>query len=943
MGDQNGKCSSAGFDNDFITEIKDDLDLLEPDLLAMEKEGSRVGADLINHAFRAIHSIKGGAGFCGLRDLGAISHSMENVLMRIRDGRLDITSEIVDALLAGLDRMKLMISNLGTGTPVEFLREKQILDGIVVEGASPVRQPSFSDLPEQSGTGKTKPPVSPPGTICPDSASLDSAGNLSFRGRSFKVEQEQLERAAREGKFVYVLVIEAKKDIAAKGRNVRALHDDLVSTGEILYADPDLSDMGSGDAAAGDSFFAIVLATILDTEFLAEVIEILPEQILRLDPPPLGKVVASPLSPPLDARPGPIDSVASQASEREAIPVPVREDSTSKPPRDTGEEAHRPEIKKPGETIRVSVDLISRLMNLAGELVLGRNQLKPLIEGYAREDTGVNSVMQNLNLVTTEIQEDIMQLRMQPVSILLGRFNRMVRDMARILSKEVELVVQGGEVELDRTVLEGLANPFTHLIRNCVDHGIETPQERKALGKPGTGTITIRAFHQSGHVHIIIEDDGRGMAPDRIVRAALDKGIISAAKADGMTDKEKIGLIFLPGFSTADVVTDISGRGVGMDVVKTNIEQLRGVIDIESEPGKGTRVQIIIPLTLAIVSALILGTGQFRFAIPQINVSEVVFLKPGDLQNSVESINRSDVMRFRGSLLPVVRLRTLLGMETLFEDSASGAIKTERRHTIADRRNSKAEPEGQDLRARKNDRRKTDWGAVYVVVLKVGNNRFGLCVEDLYDMEEIVVKPLSHFVRDCRCFSGATILGDGKVIMILDAVGMAAFAGLRFDAVNAEAERRKAREMEARATEVQARNVIIFSSARDEFFALPLSRIARLESIRIGDIHRIGSKRFMKYNDSTLSLVKLEDMLPVSPCVMDDPELHVIIPKGISMQSGLVVHKIIDTMEIARALTRDATSPEGVEGKAFIDGRLVQFLDLDRLAVLMQNQLTVTT
>jgi two-component system chemotaxis sensor kinase CheA len=760
-----------------------------------------------------------------------------------------------------------------------------------------------------------------------------------------------------EGKYLYAVRLDWNRDILEPGREVSQVLSDLSSTGELLFSDLDAS--GKDVAGSGEEV-CLVVATILDTEFLAEVLEVSQDQILRIDLSPMAQSGpgegsgAAPCGDPPECMPAcdrqggtpSVDGHGDVRPEPENDPgngdpeVPAAGVNGVAPEALNREGGAARQARKTAETIRVSVDLISRLMNLAGELVLGRNQLRPLIEAHAGEDPAVTGIMQNLNLVTTEIQEDIMQLRMQPVSTLLGRFNRMVRDLAKALSKSAELVIHGAEVELDKTVLEGLANPFTHLIRNCVDHGLETPEERRSAGKPETGTIVIRAYHQSGNVHIVIEDDGRGMHPDRILEKALERGILTQAQAEGMTDREKINLIFVPGFSTSEKVTDISGRGVGMDVVKTNIGQLRGVIDVESVPGGGTKVMIIIPLTLAIVSALIVGTGGFRFAIPQVNVSEVVFLKPGDLRSSVETVSRSEVMRFRGSLLPVVRLRTLLDMEILIEDPETGLPQPERRNSIADRRARRKNPEERELRTRSGDRRRSVWDAVYVVVLKVGNNRFGLCVEELHDMEEIVVKPLSWFIRDCRCFSGATILGDGKVIMILDAPGIADYAGLRFDAVNAEVQRRRTGEGDGGLPEESGvRNVIVFSSAPDEFFALPLERMARLEAVGPEAIHRIGGKRFMNHNGASLSLLGLEELLPVSPCGGDGKDLHVIIPRGMTQPLGLVVGRIIDTLTFSGALARDSGCPVGVEGKVFIDGRLVQFLDLDRLLPLIAKEM----
>lgn len=941
MADSSGDMTMENFNDEFISEIREDLELLEPDLLAMEKQGSEVGAELINHAFRAIHSIKGGAGFCGLKDLGALSHSMENVLMRIRDGRLKISSAIVDALLSGFDRMRLMVDSLNSGETIDFENEKNALQAIIDPGCEVADKPAVAAPPVESdpdtGAGE-------PGPESPDSSdghySVITPEDSIFQGKMFVIECDRIDEAAASGKFLYLVSVDPEKDLRKKGRGVSDIVDDISSTGEILFSE--LSDQDEPPGKDG-SFpgRCVIIASILDTAFVTEVLEIPGSQLIQFEAPDAGSSDPCPI-------------IHYQTVDRKETETPVGDPHGGEPVKQQVPSANPPlqdavkrqgsaaVLKKPGETIRVNVELINRLMNLAGELVLSRNQLRPLLESHAQGNATINSVMQNLNLVTSEIQEDIMQIRMQPINNLLTRFERIVRDMARQLDRQVDFIIEGGDVELDRTVLEGLSNPFTHLIRNCVAHGIETPAIRRAAGKPETGTIKVKAFHQGGYVHLSIQDNGRGMEPGAIADAAVKKGLITQARADEMLDKEKLNLIFLPGFSTSSEITDLSGRGVGMDVVQTNIEALRGNIHIESLSGQGTTVNIIIPLTLAIVSALIVGCDNFRFAIPHVNVSEVVFLKPGDLQNSVENLGKSEVMRFRGRLLPVVRLRTLLGMKTSVKDLDSGRVITERRNTIADRRSGFESDLEEDQRRRDRDRRKQEWGAVYVVVLKVGVNRFGLCVEELYDTEEIVVKPLSQYIKDCRCFSGATILGDGKVIMILDVSGMASFSGLRFDAVAAEEQRRRELEKKQGTTQGQHRNVLVFSSSDNEFFALPLDRVARLEAVHPGMLHWIGSRKFIPHSNISLSLFTLEEFLSVTACSLERPTLHVIIPKGISIRAGLIVHDIIDTIEVTGPLDRDEISPDGIEGKLFIDGRLIQFIDIDRLSKLMERQITVT-
>ncbi len=862
---------TPGFAREFIVDIRDDLEVLEPDLLAMEALGSNVSCDLVNNAFRAVHSIKGGAGFAGLTNLGDLANSMENVLTALREKKLSLVFPVPDVLLAGLDRMKILVAALDSGTQPSHEREKLALEALI---------------------------SSPDGNVyhgrC-DPFLVDRLGHL--------LELGVLKQAVAQGKLIYAVEFDPQQDFLDKNRRIRELLTDIESVGELVFADFDPT-LTPGALGPGHVPLTAVIATILDPGFLARVLEVESSRIIPLDPDAMEFPGQSPRGVPGSEPPEP--------------PEPPGEAMAMAPlPNGLAREL-------PATTIRVNVELITRLMNLAGELVLSRNQLRTLVEGLAVQDAGVGQVMQSFNTVTSLIQEDIMRLRMQPFGKLVSRFRRIVRDLAKGLGKEVDLVVEGGEVELDKSVLEGLANPFTHLVRNCVDHGIETPGSRTGAGKPTKGTILIRVNQQGGHIHVSIQDDGRGIDPDTIGAVAVDKGLVTRESVLSMTDMEKVNLVFKPGVSISKTVTDLSGRGVGMDVVKTNIENLKGRIGIESTPGQGTRVQITIPLTLAIVSALIVGTGGLRFAIPQMQMQEVFHLKPGELQTIVERIGGSDLMGFRGGLLPLVRLRTLLGVETSYFDSGTCEERRERRFAIFDP-------------GRGQDRRKQAWGAIFVIVLKQGPNRFGLLVEELFDTEEIVVTPLGPGLSTCRCFSGSTFIGDMGVIMILDAPGIADHADLGFEAVTREEKRRRAGKQGEEEKGDCPVNLMLFSFAPDEYFAVSLETLARLEVIRPTDIHTPGQQRFMEHKGTTMTLFFLDEIIPVAPCEPNGGQMHVIVPRGSGACAGIVVGAVMDTVAFCESLKIDPASPDGIRGTAFIGNRLVRFLEMEQVSKRMET------
>jgi two-component system, chemotaxis family, sensor kinase CheA len=457
-------------------------------------------------------------------------------------------------------------------------------------------------------------------------------------------------------------------------------------------------------------------------------------------------------------------------------------------------------------SIRVQVGVLDSLMNLAGELVLGRNQLIQTLSTEAH--FGIEAVAARLDQVTTELQEAIMRTRMQPIGAVFTKFPRVVRDLSAKLGKQCEVVMDGKDVDVDKTILEAIGDPLTHLVRNSIDHGIERPEVRTAAGKPAMGTVQLRAYHEAGKVRIDVADDGGGIDPARLKKKAIEKGVISAEQAARMSDREAIRLIFHPGFSTAEKVTDVSGRGVGMDVVRTNIEKLGGTVDIESTPGVGTTIQITLPLTLAIIPSLIIQCGDERYAIPQVNISELVRLRREEISTRLDRVKSAEVLRLRGSLLPLVRLREVLGL--------SGPAAAE------------GESEVQST--------------THIIVVESGQQRFGIVVDALHDSEEIVVKPLGRHIKNAPCLSGATILGDGHVALILDVAGIAAHESI---ASAHETQSLEKSEHKVHGDE-DSHSVLLFTNHPNEHFAVSMDVVARIERIRVDQIDSVGGQELVQ-------------------------------------------------------------------------------------------------
>lgn len=528
-------------------------------------------------------------------------------------------------------------------------------------------------------------------------------------------------------------------------------------------------------------------------------------------------------------------------------------------------------------TIRVDVALLDSLMNLVGELVLTRNQMLQRVA--TREDVELARTTHRLNLVAGELQESVMKMRLQQIDTLWSKLPRVVRDLSVQLGKSVELDMRGKETELDKTILEAVRDPLTHLVRNSIDHGIEKPDVRTAQGKPAHGTLSMRAFHEGGQVNIEITDDGAGIDPARLRDKAVSKGLMDRETAARLSDHEAVNLIFTPGFSTAEGVTNVSGRGVGMDVVRTNIERIGGAIDLSSEPGSGTTVRIRIPLTLAIIPALVVSATGHRFAIPQVNLLELVRLDAAQAATAIESVHGSPVYRLRGRLLPLVDLRETLDLPGVERETT------------------------------------------YVAVLKADNQQYGLVVDDILDTEEIVVKPLGTHLRQLPLYAGATIMGDGAVALILDATALARRAGM-----TPEAELGTLAAHGADASE-DAASLLLVELGDGRRAAIPVAAVDRLEEIERGRIERAGHHEVVQHRGQILPLVRLDHVLHGDAGHQGLSTLQVVVCRQGEQQAGVVVNAILDIVEA----TLDARTPldsTGGDGSAVVSGHVTELVDI---------------
>lgn len=599
---------------------------------------------------------------------------------------------------------------------------------------------------------------------------------------------------------------------------------------------------------------------------------------------------------PADEEPVPTvaqqESAEEEASDEEPEPAP-RSRSTTKA---DGSEAGGGSVA--ASKVRVDVSQLDVLMNLVGELVLARNRILQF-QGL-NEDTAFQASTQRLNLITTELQEGVMKTRMQPIGVLWSKYPRVVRDLAKACGKQLELELEGKETELDKTILEAVKDPLTHIVRNSVDHGIEAPEERAAAGKPPVGRLLLRAFHEGGQVNIEIIDDGGGLNIKRIKAKALEKGVVTTEQVRHMSDAEASQLIFAPGFSTAKAVTNVSGRGVGMDVVRTNIEKIGGSVEVQSVQGKGTTIRIKIPLTLAIIPALTITSGGQRFAIPQVNLLELVRIEPGAEGGGIETVHGAPVYRLRGKLLPLVHLNDQLRL------TAPGEEDPEER-------------------------------AVNIIVLNADGHPFGLVVDEINDTEEIVVKPLGKQLKELEVYAGATIMGDGCVALILDAAGLARRGGI-LEASGYEQSNRRAGGAEPGEELRESGSLLLFSIAEGAQMAIPLSAVARLEEVERRSVEVANGRPVIQYRHEIMPLIHLPEYFGhASEDALQTHQLIVYQYAGHSV--GLVVREILDIVDDA-VTARDTLGSNGVLGSVVIRERVTDLLDADAVIEAMVPELT---
>jgi two-component system, chemotaxis family, sensor kinase CheA len=853
----------------FIEEAREHLSGIEGDLLDLETMGDVLDNAHINKIFRAIHSIKGGAGFWALDKIKTVSHQMETILNQLRNGEKTPNSDMISALLDGADMLKEMVNDIAASNDYDIFSVMSALEKYSgeMDGAA---EEELDEIVFEEDTQKIERPA--------DNGILqigNTSGDLVF-----SIEYSRLNSYHQAGKSLYFAECDLITDEAGKEKPLSELLDELCQMGEIVESYVNVEAVGTLDAINPQTPvpFYFVFATIVEPDLIDSVIRIDTQRIIHIDHQnrlmPLGE--DQPLPVPM-ASPEPIISAAPEQSrakdgqeKREAVP----KSETKKP---SGAVAS---VSSAASSLRVNVAILDSLMNNAGELVLSRNQLK---QAVAKNDIGaIEKITHQIDRVTSELQEKIMQTRMQSIDLVFNKFQRVVRDLSRDLGKDVNLTIDGRNVELDKAIIEAIGDPMTHLVRNALDHGIESPAERTKQGKANPASLILKAYHEAGQVYIEISDDGKGINPAVIKEKALEKKLYDADTLNNMSDKDLIQLIFAPGFSTAKTVTDVSGRGVGMDVVKSNLSQLGGVVDIVSQVGKGTTVRIKLPLTLAIIPSLIVALEQERYALPQVNMTELVRIPKGQVSKRLEKIHNNYMMRLRGRLLPVIHLGKAIGAPFVPPELSE---------------------------------------SVKIIIISTGELQYGLIVDELLDMEEIVVKPLGKHLRSASLYAGSTILGDGRAALILDAVNISRL--MNIEAVNQMAESEKTPLAKGK----NAQSLVIVQNSEKERFAIPLGLVSRIERIHRQDLEDPAGQLSIKYRDSNLLLFSIEQVAKVSPRADVERPFIIVFPYS-GREVGIIVSRIIDAVDVAAEIDEETFRMPGILGSAIILGQTTMLLDV---------------
>lgn len=801
---------------EFNAESLELLEAMEKIFLSLDQGGDFPQS--YDFLFRTLHNLKGSAALMELNRLAAHTHELENILVGFK-GKDSLPKEYISLFLRGIDATRLVIA----GQEVNFDFSVKI-EGLRPEAPAP-------ELPQSA--------VEEFVTECEET--IERVAKTLAVMESGSLGKEALDELYRDVHSMKGTAFLFSFELL--GATAHAMESSLENVrNETHDCTPELLDA--------------LFKSLKQMEMLVQRIK---------------------AKQPFEDQAATVQALAETLA-RTSANLPLRDSKPTNPEAANPGTGSQAKSDEGAGSIRVPVALLDSLMTLMGEMVLVRNQV--LQYSNRTEDLEFASMSKRLNVVTSEIQGELMKTRMQPIGNVLGKFNRVVRDLSHELGKGITLSISGAETELDKSLLEAIKDPLTHIVRNSCDHGIETPEVRRKSGKPEAGSISIRAFHEGGQVVVEVGDDGKGLNKEVLLKKAVEKGLITQAQTVHLSEKEIFQLIFAPGFSTAAKVTNVSGRGVGMDVVRTNIERIGGTVDLSSRSGIGTTIKIKIPLTLAIVPALIVKVGDGTFAIPQVQLEELVRVD-AQSEQQIEILHGSPVYRLRGNILPLIDLSQLLGL-------------------------SKEPPA----------RRVTN-----IAVLNAEGCSFGVIIDEVQDTADIVVKPINRLLKSIQAYSGATVLGDGSIALIFDVLGISKMAQIA-------RERSKSIEASERASATgELQDFLLFSLNSKTTHALVLSYVHRLEVFKASEIENSGQHRVIRYGDLILPLISANAQLGYGDSAGGNAEVPVVVIERRGQLYGIEVNAILDTMSTDIEMTPEMIRQTGIFGNLNMKDRLIVVVD----------------
>ena len=692
----------------FIDESNEHLQNLNTQILNLESDPENM--DTINEIFRAAHSLKGMAGTMGYKRMQTLTHDMENVFSEVRNGNIKVTPNMVDILFQCLDALDEYVNNVkesadeGTNENEPLIRQlNAVLNG--------------PDKPREEAPAQQK------------ESSEDTGDGRKWLEIQLDSAQQHVIRVAREqGKNVFGLTVTVQESCILKAARAFLVFKAVEERGEIIVSNPPAQDV---EDEKFDLDFSLIVVSDGDIEAVkaavasvSEIASVVGEPIVLEDMGTIDKYGDS--IPEPEQKPQPASEEPVQAAAQQPETAHVAEPASKPAPASkTGDKKQAPGKPVVNRTVRVDIEKLDVLMNLVSELIIAKNSLVSVSNQVQGQNQGVNEQIEYLENVTTNLHESVMKVRMVPIESVVSKFPRMIRDLSKKLDKKMELYMTGEETELDRTVVDEIGDPLMHLLRNSADHGLESAEIRAQRGKPAVGSIFLDAYQYGNNVVIEVRDDGNGIDVEKVKAKALEREAITPEQAANMSDKEIIDLLFLPSFSTAKKVTDVSGRGVGLDVVKSKIEALSGEVEVKSKLGEGSTWTIRLPLTLAIIQALMVVVGGEKYAISLGTIQTIEDIAPEE----IKLVQNKEVIHLRGTVIPLIRLSNVLDVES---------TKSPEEHLM-------------------------------VVIVKKGDKLAGLVIDDMIGQQEIVIKSLGKYIKQCKFISGATILGDGEVALILDA------------------------------------------------------------------------------------------------------------------------------------------------------------------------------